>query len=121
MNKQNIGIPNTFKAIMTSLVKEGHFVHIITGIPFIHGKSKLDKMGIIKNVHYTHFFSIEEHLLKHNKTIIGKDKKGRNRFDAYLWDTCKSIYCKGNDIDLMIDDSPVYGKYFSTPYALLIV
>ena len=38
--------------------------------------------------------------------------------DDILWDSAKANYCKVKKIDLHIDDSPIYQRYFSTPYCL---
>jgi 8-oxo-dGTP diphosphatase len=37
--------------------------------------------------------------------------------DNKVWNRAKAEYCKKNGIQLHIDDSDVYGKYFETPYA----
>lgn len=114
-------IPDTLKEIMCSLICRKNNVYIITGIPFVHVKQTLDDLLIFKDVHYTHFFSIEEHLLKNNNKVIGYDKKGRNIFRSLDWDMAKANYCHKHKIELMLDDSNVYGRYFSTPYAQIHV
>lgn len=35
-----------------------------------------------------------------------------------LWDSAKARYCKEHGIDIHIDDSTIYKKWFSTPYCL---
>jgi len=114
-------ITDTLKEIMCSLVNRNNEVHLITGIPFKHIKNKLDRLGIKIGVHYTHFFSIEEYLISKESKVIRKDKKGRNIYDENEWNVCKANYCYLNNIDLMIDDSSIYKKYFVTPYAKLTI
>jgi len=114
-------IPDVLKPIMRSMVSQGHLVYIITGVPFEYVKDKLDTLGMIRGYNYTHFFSIEEHLLKKGVRIIGKNKKGRNIYRSIDWNITKANYCKKNNIGLMLDDSKIYGRYFSTPYARLQV
>jgi len=111
-------ISDTLKPIMKALVNDNISVHIITGIPFKYVKDKLDELGVVKDVHYTHFFSVEEWLIKNKIKPIGINKKGRNMYSSYNWDRVKSDYCFENDIGIMLDDSPEYGKWFTTPYAL---
>lgn len=36
--------------------------------------------------------------------------------DDIAWNRAKADYCRQHNIDLQIDDSPIYGKYFTTPY-----
>ncbi len=105
-----------FKAIMKAMIKEGNFIHIITGIPFDQIEMMFDQMDILKGTHYTHFFSIETYLLEKELpyTFINNHK----HFNEDLWNRVKGIYCKKHNIDLMIDDSETYGHYFETPYAL---
>ena len=45
------------------------------------------------------------------------DKNGNPSFQSELWNNTKSVLCEREKIDIMIDDSEVYGKYFKTPYA----
>ena len=114
-------IPNIIKPIMRSMVNDCHDVHIITGIPFKYVKDKLDELGVVKGVHYTHFFSVEEWLIENGIKPIRTNKKGRFEYDSKTWDECKAYYCNTHNIGLMIDDSKVYGNYFRTPYAKLTV
>ena len=109
------------KPIMKALVKDNISLHIITGIPFKYVKDKLDELGVVKDVHYTHFFSVEEWLIKNNIKPIRTNSKGRNEYPNKLWDRVKGDYCKKHNIGLMLDDSDVYEKYFRTPYAKLKV
>lgn len=105
-------LPRFFSILTKLFVAAGHEVHIITGnrgtAEFL---KNLKKMGIS----YTHFFSISDYHhgigtpmtgYEENHTWIAED----------LWDRTKGNYCAEHGIDLHVDDSPVYGKYFRTPY-----
>jgi hypothetical protein len=82
-------------------------VHIITGAKlttdFI---ARLDSLGI----DYTHLFSIVDY---HESigTQVNYDSSGP-WIDTELWNKTKAEYCEKNGIDMHIDDSDVYGKYF---------
>jgi hypothetical protein len=51
-------------------------------------------------------------------TIQFPDGTIQKKFDYELWDTIKAGYCRSNKIDLHIDDTEVYSKYFTTPFLL---
>lgn len=95
------------------LVNSGHEVHILTGPPLGH-----EVLGKLKRwqIHYTHIFSIVDY---HQKlgTVMWQDSQERWCMDPTHWDPTKAQYCQENGIDLCIDDSPVYGDFFTTAYA----
>jgi hypothetical protein len=43
---------------------------------------------------------------------------GSFHVDNDLWDKAKAQYCAENKIDFHIDDSLIYGKYFTTDFCL---
>ena len=114
--------------LATLLVSNGHEVHIITGAPwnsisdgnFSHDgiEEYLEKYGFIKDKNFTHFFSIVDY---HRElgTEITCDANGC-WLDSEKWNIAKSIYCTNNKIDLHLDDSIVYSKSFTTPFALIV-
>jgi len=106
--------PGLYRALSHLLVNNGHEVHIITGIPFMH----LDMDWLTKwDIKYTHFFSVVDHH-ESKGTPIQYDEEGESpKIDPYLWDKTKAEYCAEKDINLHLDDSEVYGMFFSTPYA----
>lgn len=95
-------------ALMSKLfVDAGHEVHIITGLKRDSGiEANLQKFGI----HYTHYFSIVEHLENTGVTVIWRD--GLPYADKIYWDIAKRDYCQRENINMMIDDSPVYKDTF---------
>lgn len=105
------GVIDTFPEYMsllsTLLVEAGHEVHIVTGLKRDSGiEAELDKFGI----KFTHYFSIVEQLESDGVTIIWRD--GLPYADKIYWDIAKRDYCQKNDIDMMLDDSPVYRDTF---------
>ncbi len=74
---------------------------------------------------WDHLVSIQDELLLRKATIVDytyKDlEEGEERrpiFGDFMWDSFKGLYCAKNKIDLMIDDSIAYKRYFSTPFLL---
>jgi len=107
-----------FKEMAALSVAAGNEVHIITGARFNQRvKDKFKKMGIEKNVHYTHFFSISEHLLKKNINVRWEDSENP-WFDYDTWNTAKADYCREHEIDMHFDDTEVYSESFTTPFYL---
>lgn len=100
-----------FSELSKLFKSNGHEVHIITGNPLDD-----DFLKILKDneVEYTHLFSLLDYHKSKNTHIEYRD----NKFfiDPVLWDQTKSEYCKKHQIDLHIDDSDEYGKYFTTPF-----
>ena len=107
------------KELAALLVSNGHEVHIITGAMWENKSNvELEQLGIMRGIHYTHFFSIADTLLSGGAEVEWKDDVNPV-FDEYLWNKIKGDYCKNHNIDFHLDDSDIYGKYFSTPYAHL--
>lgn len=85
-------------------------VHIITGGQrSLEVTSELARWGI----HYTHFFSIVDYHTDQEDTKVWYDESGHPWMDDDIWNPTKSNYCERYGIDLMIDDSPIYGSYFT--------
>jgi hypothetical protein len=116
------GVIDTFPEMIAEMsrmfVAAGHEVHVVTGLKRDAIVQKgLDDFGI----QYTHYFSIVEQLEADGVTIVWRD--GLPYADKIHWDIAKRDYCQKNEIDLMIDDSPVYKDTFndiSTVYMHLI-
>jgi len=101
-----------FWAIVTDLlVNNGHEVHIITGLT----KKDYDQKALSTWIKFTHFHSITDNLHE-NGQVYKTDIHGRKYFDEYEWNTAKAKYCDAFGIEVMLDNSDIYGKYFSTPY-----
>lgn len=105
--------------ICKAMVSAGHEVHIITGGMWeTVSKQEFEELGLVRGVHYTHYFSVADSLIENNKAVTWKDEKNPY-FSDEDWNHIKGMYCLHYKIDLHIDDSEVYGKLFNTPYAHL--
>jgi len=97
-----------YGVITTALVEAGHEVHVITGEIYSDDLgSRLRANGVA----WTHWFSITQyHIDEEDVEVMWKD--GQPWMDAEVWNRTKSDYCQEQGIKMLIDDSPVYGKYF---------
>lgn len=111
--------PESFAFMSQSVIAGGGEVHIITG-----GSWTTDLENQIKEygIKWTSHFSVYDYLLDSGIDSIGTiqfpDGTIQKKFDYHLWDTIKAGYCRSNQIDLHIDDTEVYSKYFTTPFLL---
>lgn len=102
--------PTLFGKLTRHLILHNHTVHILTGIED-SDKVRLEiaRYGIM----YTDLFSITTY-----HKSIGTPMTFTNGDPVYpiiddeLWDITKAHHCCTNKIDIHIDDSKVYGKYF---------
>jgi hypothetical protein len=100
--------PEKFRDLALSILKNSGSIYIITG----HSITEEFKCKLLSIFPYVdNIYSITDDLIKHGE-LFEIDNKGGKIFDQYLWDSAKASYCKNNDIDIMFDDSEVYGKYF---------
>ena len=100
--------PEVYSALTMSLMKAGHEVHVITGIqktPEL--TAQLEEAGIV----WSHWFSIVQYHLDRGDVVV-KFEGDQPWMDREVWNRTKAEYCERMQIDLMIDDSPVYGSYF---------
>ena len=111
--------PEIFSFLSESVIRNCGEVHIITG-----GSWDKDLISLVNEcgIKYTHSFSVYDYLKGVGADEIGKiqfpDGSTQKKFDSDLWDSIKGLYCKENCIDLHIDDTEVYSKYFTTPFLL---
>lgn len=104
--------PNYFADFCREAIKRGHQIHIITGGP----KTKVAQQLQADNILYSHIFAIVDFYIP--KNAVSEFSEGHCRIDDDLWNRAKGIYCSEQGIDIHIDDSTEYNKYFSTPYCL---
>ncbi len=105
--------PDMFANLTQWAKSKGYEIHVLTGSKLtddIH--NELKDYGII----YDNLFSILDH---HStlETEMWQDSKSNWWIDDDVWNQTKGIYCKENNIDLHIDDTKIYGKYFETPFS----
>ena len=105
-----------FAPLTHILVMSGWQVHIITGVEITEEfKSSLSLLGI----RYTHLFSITDFHRSIGTAVVDGEKGPY--IDPVLWDKTKAEYCKRMGIDMHIDDSGVYGKYFERTIYLQLI
>jgi hypothetical protein len=110
-------VPEFFALVSKLMVDAGHEVIIITGKMKSHGAEEEAKsLGL----HYTKIYSIVDYNIEKG-VELKIDEKGYPWIDEEIWNKTKAEICKKEKIDLHIDDSKDYGKYFESPYALVSI
>jgi len=99
-----------FKEFCQILCRRGHLVHILTGGPKNAVVRYLEK----EDIPYSCLFTIFDYYQA--KGLVSCEGAGHFQIDEKLWNTAKADYCRQHKIDIQIDDSPIYGRYFTTPY-----
>lgn len=113
--------PQMFSDLTKRLFRSGDIfnntceIHVITGA---HATEDLiDRLRNVYKIEYTHIYSIADYH-KEKGTNVWYDKKNTPWMESVAWDTSKADYCRRNNIDLHIDDTERYGRYFTTPFLL---
>lgn len=110
--------PKEMSFLSNSIILSGGEVHIITGGSW---NEELESLLKSSGIEWTKIFSVYDHLISIGEGMDGlhtfKDGKTQRRFDSDIWDKAKGEYCEKNNISLHIDDSSLYGSYFTTPFA----
>lgn len=102
--------PAYFARFCQEAVSRGHKIYIITGGPSKDVKAKLDKF----NNPYNEIFAIVDFYEQKGEAILLSD--GTYKISDDLWNKAKGEYCRQENIDIHIDDSAEYIKWFTTPY-----
>jgi len=105
--------PKFFGKLFDFLKGCGVTVYITTGVPLWVAIDELSNMGLLTKC--DKIFSITDYHISIG-TDIRWDERDRPWIEDELWDRSKADFCKRENIDLHIDNSPIYGKYFETPY-----
>lgn len=102
--------PKLFASITAELTLHNHEVHILTGV---EDGDRIRKELAFFGISYTHFFSITSFHKAIGTHIVYKNGDPTQPLIAPpKWDKTKADYCRGNKLDIHIDDSDVYGNYF---------
>ena len=102
--------PEAFRVFCQEIRKFGVKVYVISGGPEADVKAYLTKHGI----EYDKVWAIADYYCGTGEAVYYDD--GSFFVPTELWDKAKGAYCAKEGILFHIDDSPVYGKYFVTPY-----
>ena len=106
--------PVLFSEIISEFKRNGYEIHILTG-SMVTDELIAELKGY--NIEYDRIFSI----LDYHRSIgtnMWKDSRGWWISDED-WNVTKSMYCEREKIDFHIDDTKIYGKYFSSPFGHL--
>lgn len=104
--------PQFFKVFCAHAAEQGFEIHIISGGP----RETIENFLAHYQIKYNLIWCIFDHFNEQDKVLFLPD--GSFHVEDELWDSAKAEYCRQNNICVMIDDSLVYGKYFTTPYCL---
>lgn len=101
-----------FKDFCAYAAEHGLEIHIISGGP----KETIEKFLTLHKIQYTAVWCIFDYFDAKSEVEFLPD--GSFHVDDEKWDSAKAEYCRRNDICVQIDDSTIYGRYFTTPYCL---
>lgn len=102
--------PSLFKEIISEAFLRKIEVHIISGGPRKYIERYLSEHHIL----YHKLWCIIDEPEINEKTRFFADESFK--VDDVLWDSAKAKYCANHNIDIHIDDSKIYGSYFTTSY-----
>lgn len=107
------GVTDTFEAFREMIYKfsmdDDVEVHIVTGSTWERAQRELG--GLIDLTRIDGFFSITDHL-QDRPDVVVRWINDLPWADETAWNNAKADYCYENQIDIMFDDSPVYGPTF---------
>lgn len=104
--------PEYFHRFTELAEKKDWEIYVITGGPYAVIVKFLKTWGI----KYHKLFTILDFYDAQGKVTFFEN--GNFHIDDDLWDKAKGVFCSENKIDFHIDDSRIYGKYYTTPYCL---
>ena len=102
--------PEYFSVFAKDVLARKGEVHIITG------GSEQEVVAQLKdwNIPFSKIFSIPDYYKAKGEVIYFSD--GEYKIPDDLWDKAKAEYCNLEGINMHIDDSKEYVKWFTTPY-----
>lgn len=98
--------PEFFSSMSNLIEDSGNEVHIITGS---HASQQLLDMLAKYDIRYSCIYSITDWATTYK---LNDGTLYDPIVDSFIWDSRKAWYCDKYNIDLHIDDSSVYKKYF---------
>ena len=103
--------PDFFKSLADEARAQENLIYIVSGGPREYIKEYLSAHGF----QYDVLWCIFDYFDAKEKIEVAAD--GSFHIDDEAWNAAKGKYCAVQDIAIHIDDSPIYGRYFTTPYA----
>ena len=104
--------PQYFKKFMDAALADGTLVYVVSGGP----RADIEHFLRYHEMSYTTLWCIIDEPEINAQTHFFAD--GSFRVDDNLWDKAKAEFCRDEKIGLHIDDSLVYGKFFTTGYCI---
>lgn len=104
--------PAFFAKFCKKAVANGIKICILSGSP----KTELEAYLKENKIEYAELYSLLDDFK--SRQMVRFDEDGRFYVPDEIWDRAKARYCMQEKIDLHIDDSPIYGSYFQTPFCL---
>ena len=102
--------PDFFAALLKDLRRRQLQIYVVSGGPREYIEQYLAKYEIPYDV----LWCVFDYFNAREKVEVADD--GSFHIDDALWNAAKGTYCASENIGLHIDDSKIYGKYFTTPY-----
>lgn len=102
--------PQYFSKFSQAVKEHGYELHVITGGPREAVEDYLQKHHIF----YTTVFAILD--FYDAKGEVEHFSNGEFKVPKQLWDSAKAEYCITKGINIHIDDSSQYAKWFTTPF-----
>lgn len=104
--------PSFFRDFNGLALRRGHEIHVVSGGPYLVERDFLNSWQI----GYTEIFALVDYFAGRGKVTYFNN--GNFKVPDELWNRAKAEYCRQNNIAIQIDDTAMYGTYFSTPFAL---
>ena len=104
--------PSFFKDFNRLILEKGHEIVVVSGARAEDVQKYLNQ----QQIPYTSVWSLVDYFT--NKQLITFYEDGTFFVPNEIWDRAKAKYCMEKKIDVLIDDSVVYGIYFQTPFCL---
>lgn len=104
--------PMFFKKFCELAIKQNIEVHIVSGGP----REDIIEFLTLHQIKYDYLWCIYDYFEAKEEVVYGSD--GSFHVEDEAWNEAKALYCRQNNINVQIDDSLIYGKYFTTPYCL---
>ncbi len=102
--------PDFFKTMANLAKTAGYEVYIVSGGP----REYIEKYLAQHQIKYDNLWCIFDYFDAKEKIAVAAD--GSFHIDDLAWNEAKGKYCAREKICLHIDDSLIYGRYFTTPY-----
>lgn len=101
--------PEKIKELIIDRILQNDTIYIITGPPAIQAEEELEKLHIIRDIHYKKIISVVDWLkTRLDKDEMWQDEKGEWWCNDAEWWCSKARICTEYKVDAMIDDSEKY-------------